>query len=73
MGVAYGCGRPDLLVYDTDLILSDLVDQGMSPEEAIDYFSYNIAGAWVGEGTPLFLGRLSEHNRNAILAEYEEP
>lgn len=42
VGVAYGCGRPDLLIYDTDLVLDALVEQGMSPEDAVDYFSYNM-------------------------------
>jgi len=30
----------------------------MSYEDAIEYFEYNIAGAWVGESTPFFLQRM---------------
>jgi hypothetical protein len=29
--------------------------EGMDEEQAQEYFSYNIAGAYVGEQTPVFL------------------
>ena len=28
---------------------------GMSDEEAMEYFDFNVQGAWVGESTPVFL------------------
>ena len=28
---------------------------GMTEEDAVEYFDYNVQGAWVGEGTPIFL------------------
>jgi hypothetical protein len=28
---------------------------GMSREDAEEYFDFNVAGAWVGEGMPVFL------------------
>jgi len=30
-------------------------DDGMSYEEAVEFFEFNTAGAWVGENTPVFL------------------
>ena len=27
---------------------------GMSDEEAVEYFEFNVTGAWVGENTPIF-------------------
>lgn len=27
---------------------------GMSHEEAIEFFYFNVIGAWIGEGTPCF-------------------
>ena len=27
----------------------------MTNEEAIEYFEFNVVGAWMGEGTPIFL------------------
>jgi hypothetical protein len=32
---------------------------GMSPEEAREFFEYNTVGSWVGEETPIFLERMS--------------
>ena len=28
---------------------------GMSYDEAMEYFDFNVQGAWVGENTPIFL------------------
>jgi hypothetical protein len=35
-----------------------LIKEGMSEEEAEDYFQYNTEGAWVGDQTPIFLERI---------------
>jgi hypothetical protein len=32
---------------------------GMTYEEAIDFFDFNVIGAWMGEGTPCFATLLS--------------
>ena len=32
-----------------------LIDDGMSIEEAEEFFEYNQLGAWVGETTPVFI------------------
>ena len=43
-------------VYSGDRCLHVLMDRdGMSREDAIEYFDFNVAGAWVGEGMPVFL------------------
>ena len=44
------------ICYDTEKIIEILM-RDMSEEEALEYFQYNIAGAWVGEHTPFFLTR----------------
>jgi hypothetical protein len=42
--------------YDVDKVLQALMDHhGMDEEEAQEYFDFNIAGSWVGEGSPVFL------------------
>jgi hypothetical protein len=44
------------LVYDTDKIIEILMNRdGMSEEDAFDYFYYNIEGAYVGEKTPIIM------------------
>ncbi len=44
------------LVYDVNKIIEILINQqGMSDIDAIEFANYNIIGAYVGEGTPLFI------------------
>ena len=45
----------DVLIYDVDTVLHVLMDEGMSYEDAIEHFDYNIAGSYVGTGTPIWL------------------
>ena len=57
VGVGSRCGQPDLFVYDVEKVIEILVKQGMAPEEAWEWFDYNIGGAWMGEGTPIWLDK----------------
>jgi hypothetical protein len=41
-------------VYDREKCL-EILSRDMSPEDAEEYFSFNVEGAWVGEGTPIFI------------------
>ena len=43
-----------IILYDTDKIIKLLEADGMSNEEATEYFQYNILGAYMGKGTPAF-------------------
>lgn len=55
VGFMERCGQPPLVVYDRELVLLQLVREGMTPEEADEYFDFNIIGAWLGEHTPGFI------------------
>jgi hypothetical protein len=56
VGMAERCGQPSLAVYDADKCLDVLMQRdGMSYDEAVEFFNFNTLGAWVGEMTPLFL------------------
>lgn len=46
-----------IAVYDQEAVVAKLQSQGMTYDEAIDYYGYNIVGSWMGEGTPAFLIR----------------
>ena len=49
-----GARRIDTLIYDGDAIVTILMhESGLSYEEAEEYISYNIEGAYVGENTPI--------------------
>jgi len=44
------------IVYDEDKVIGVLCDRDkMTLDEAREYFEFNIAGAYVGEGTPTFV------------------
>ena len=46
----------EALCYDTDKVIKLIMGHDkMSYEDALEYFEYNMKGAWVGEHTPVFL------------------
>lgn len=56
VGVGKQCSKPVVAVYDEDLCIKRLMDRdGMSLEEAVEFFDFNVAGAWVGPQTPLIM------------------
>jgi hypothetical protein len=57
IGIGWQFNTP-LAVYDRDKCIEILESQGMTPEEAQEYFYYNTQGAYVGEQTPIFLERI---------------
>ena len=58
IGYAERCGEPARAVYDVDRCIALLRDHdGLTEEDAVDFFEYNVLGAWVGPHTPMFLTR----------------
>ena len=45
------------ICYDQEKVIEILM-KDMTYEEAVEYFEFNIAGAWVGESTPFFLQKM---------------
>ena len=54
IGVADRFGMESVVAYDKEAILEILM-RDMSEEEAIEYFDFNIIGAYVGDKTPVFV------------------
>lgn len=52
--VDVGSGRV-VVAYSTKKILEGLASDGMTWDEAREYFDFNIAGAYVGPGTPVYV------------------
>lgn len=50
-------------VYCRSRIINNLILEGMSDEEAQEFFDYNIGGAYVGPNTPLYI----DTNRISII------
>ena len=55
VGVVEQFGRPPIVCYDKDKIVARLMGDGMSEEEAVEFYEYNQLGAGMGENTPCFL------------------
>tara|TARA_R100001463_G_scaffold74591_2_gene128617 strand:+ start:953 stop:1243 length:291 start_codon:yes stop_codon:yes gene_type:complete len=54
LGISH-CSTPKA-VYDIDTIIAILIERdGMTQEDAIEHFDYNIAGSYVGKSTPVFV------------------
>ena len=50
-----------VVVYDARLIVDMLrTRDGMDRDEAQEFFEFNIARAWIGEQTPIFLRRIGD-------------
>lgn len=49
-----------IAIYDRAKVAAMLVADGASEEEADEHISFNIEGAYVGEGTPLLVTLSSE-------------
>ena len=55
IGSAEDAGVP-IVVYDSLAVIKLLQERdGMTEEEAIEFFDFNIKGAWVGPKTPIFV------------------
>ena len=55
IGFGYQFTYP-IAVYNREKCIEILMDRdGMDDEEAIEYFDFNVSGAWAGESTPVFL------------------
>ena len=55
IGVARRCGQPDLVAYSVSKCLEVLMADGLTYEEALEHFEFNVAGAWVGDETPIWV------------------
>ena len=56
VGVVEQCGGSRALAYDYWKCVDVLVDDNeWDEEEAIEYMDFNVTGAYVGPGTPVFL------------------
>ncbi len=51
-----GISSSHTVIYSADSIVETLMRRdGMSHEDALEFFEYNIAGAYVGEFTPIYM------------------
>jgi hypothetical protein len=55
VGVCHQFGRPPIALYDLQKMLTIFIAEGLTEEEAIAHFEFNVLGAWVGDYTPAFV------------------
>ena len=56
IGLATRIGMELVVAYDVEKIIGILINRdGMTYEEAYEYYEFNIVGAWMGEFTPIFI------------------
>jgi hypothetical protein len=56
LGICEQFGRPPVAAYDLNACIKLLVERdGMSHEGAVEFFDFNVVGAWMGESTPVFV------------------
>jgi hypothetical protein len=60
VGLVERFGQPDILCYDKAKVLSKLEADGMTLEEASEWFYFNQVGAWVGDTTPCFITHVGQ-------------
>ena len=54
VGIAHRYGMTPIVAYDYDKVIS-IFAKDMGYEDAIEHFDFNVIGAWLGEGTPIFI------------------
>jgi hypothetical protein len=54
IGIGYQQHNP-IAIYDRDKALECLIDDETDYESAAEHFSFNTQGAWLGNGTPIFI------------------
>lgn len=59
IGIVVRYGAEPIACYDLNKVLDGYVADGMTYEEAQEFFDFNVIGAWVGDGTPCFLRPLT--------------
>ena len=59
IGICQRATSSNVVAYDTDRCIEILVERsGMTEEEAVEYFEFNVVGAWMGERTPVFISNV---------------
>ncbi len=60
MGFGWQFNVGPVAVYNQDLVMEILMEDGTSEEDALEHFGYNVQGSYVGERTPIFLTNVND-------------
>tara|TARA_R100001443_G_scaffold40250_1_gene53677 strand:+ start:255 stop:506 length:252 start_codon:yes stop_codon:yes gene_type:complete len=60
IGVGTRCGMTDVFIYDKHKMITKLVRRDdMTYDEALEFIDFNMAGAFIGEDTPILVDRMT--------------
>ena len=54
--------NPICAVYSYEECINILIDDGMTGEEAEEFFEFNVRGAYIGPTTPIFVSQFNPNN-----------
>lgn len=60
VGVAERFGMGPVATYDYDKCIEIYMEDGMTFEEAVEHFGFNVIGLWAGDKTPVFVRFVEE-------------
>ena len=60
-----GNQRVETLIYSGQKLMEIFMDEGMTDEEAIEWISFNIEGAYVGPSTPIIMWEYDEQQHDS--------
>ena len=61
MGTVVAFGRKETVLYSVSQIIDILMERdGMTPDEALEFFENNLLGSYNGEGMPAYLNDHAE-------------
>ena len=66
LGFSHEWTETPKVVYSKLKMIEVCEEEGMSVEEAIEYLEYNVWGAYVGDGTPIYADDLAGTKREDI-------
>tara|TARA_R110000824_G_scaffold20494_1_gene77159 strand:- start:192 stop:581 length:390 start_codon:yes stop_codon:yes gene_type:complete len=73
IGFGHQYGNPPVAIYDSEKCVEALVKEGLTYEEAQEWFDFNTACAWVGEGTPIFMTRCLTKQTESVVVDKISP
>lgn len=69
-GLAEGVGlQESVICYDVDKLLARFEAEGMTRDEAIEHFEFNVRETNLGPGTPVFVSRISLERIEEIVGQ----
>jgi len=54
VGICHRFGKPSVALYDREKVI-EILAKDMTWEEAVEWFDFNIIGAWLGDYTPVYM------------------